>query len=108
MAKKKTEIYLEEMREQMQHEFGLLKDRLDRINRNLDKWHENAIDLAKLMKRQEELLNKVSKTSDSVDDSLGNVYLAIRQNEYLQAWYPEQHNFPAMKVVGKHPAKEAR
>ena len=40
-----------------------------------------------------------------VDDNLRNVLLAIRQNEYLQAWYPEQAGFPEMKVVGKHPSK---
>jgi hypothetical protein len=34
-----------------------------------------------------------------------NVLLAIRQNEYLQAWYPAQQGYPEMKVVGSHPYK---
>ena len=86
MAKKKqskTEIYFEEIRDAMNYEFGLLKERMDRINRNLDKWHENALEFAKMMKKQEDLLSKVLRTNETVEESLANVYLAIRQNEYL-------------------------
>lgn len=50
------------------------------------------------------LLEKVILTNESVNDALLNVLVAIRQNEYLQAYYPEQKGIPAMKIVGNHPA----
>jgi hypothetical protein len=50
-------------------------------------------------------LERITKINETVEETLGNVYLAIRQNEYLQAYYPEQHGIKAMKVVGVHPAK---
>lgn len=52
-----------------------------------------------------EMVKQNNKVTDNVDETLGNVLLAIRQNEYLKAWYPAQHGFPEMKVEGKHPAK---
>ena len=42
-------------------------------------------------------------TMENVEDTLLNVLVAIRQNEYLQAWYPPQKGHPAMKVIGTHP-----
>lgn len=55
--------------------------------------------------KYEKALKAVTKSNENVEETLGNVLLAIRQNEYLQAWHPEQHGYPAMKVTGKHPAK---
>lgn len=36
------------------------------------------------------LMKKVIYTNECVDQTLCNVLLAIRQNEYLQAWYPDK------------------
>lgn len=55
--------------------------------------------------KYEKTLKEIKSTNENVEETLANVLLAIRQNEYLQAWHPEQHEFPAMKVTGKHPAK---
>lgn len=65
----------------------------------------SVTELVKKMKEFEEIIKKVKTTNENVDESLCNVLLAIRQNEYLQAWYPEQHGYPEMKVTGIHPAK---
>ena len=54
---------------------------------------------------QNQLLEATRKMTTSADDTLCNVLLAIRQNEYLQAYYPEQHGYPEMKLSGTHPAK---
>jgi len=54
---------------------------------------------------QDAILHELKKMTASTDDTLLNVLLAIRQNEYLQAYYPAQNGFPEMKVVGMHPAK---
>lgn len=53
-------------------------------------------------------LKKLTEINSYVEDTLGNVLLAIRQNEYLQAWYPEQKGHPEMNVVGRHPTQEIR
>lgn len=54
--------------------------------------------------RHEKFLDGIKHTNENVEEILGNVLLAIRQNEYLQAWYPPQQEHPEMKVVGIHPA----
>lgn len=54
---------------------------------------------------QTRFLKQLAVSNDNVSDTLLNVLLAIRQNEYLQAWYPAQHGFSDMKVSGTHPAK---
>jgi hypothetical protein len=55
--------------------------------------------------KHEKYLNELKKSNQNVDETLCNVLLAIRQNEFLQAWYPAQHGYPDLKVTGKHPAK---
>lgn len=54
---------------------------------------------------QNHVLDVTRKVTSSCDDTLLNVLLAIRQNEYLQAYYPAQHGYPEMKLTGTHPAK---
>ena len=54
------------------------------------------------------ILQEIKSTNETVSDTLLNVLLAIRQNEYLQAWYPPQKGFDAMKVTGTHPANLPR
>lgn len=76
------------------------------IVRSLRKTDLLLVQIKKSVKAQEECLRENNKTTKCVDETLGNVLLAIRQNEYLQAYYPAQHGFKEMKVVGKHPAKE--
>jgi ElaB/YqjD/DUF883 family membrane-anchored ribosome-binding protein len=56
---------------------------------------------------QNHVLDVTRKVTSSCDDTLLNVLLAIRQNEYLQAYYPAQHGYPDMKITGSHPAKAA-
>jgi len=53
----------------------------------------------------EDILNTMLKKMDSIDEMMGLILVAIRQNEYLQAYYPAQHGFPAGKYPGIHPAK---
>lgn len=68
--------------------------------------------LGKIQKNQEETstfqnahLSKIAEISICSEETLLNVLLAIRQNEYLQAWYPEQKGYSEMKVAGLHPQK---
>ena len=55
--------------------------------------------------KQTEYLAEIKKTCECVEDTLLNVLLAIRQNEYLQAYYPAQNGYNEMKVTGTHPSK---
>ena len=59
----------------------------------------------KKFNEQNEVISKCASVSETTEETLLNVLLAIRQNEYLQAWYPAQHGYPEMKVAGTHPAK---
>jgi response regulator RpfG family c-di-GMP phosphodiesterase len=56
------------------------------------------------LRQQKQELIEMKKIFESVEETLLNVLLAIRQNEYLQANYPAQHGFPELKVTGTHPA----
>lgn len=49
-------------------------------------------------------MKDVAITEEFVLGVLNNLLTAIRQNENLQAWYPAQCGYPAMKVSGIHPA----
>ena len=53
----------------------------------------------------EKKLTTLTQLNVSIEETLGNVLLAIRQNEYLQAWYPEQQGHGEMKVIGRHPCQ---
>jgi len=65
-------------------DFDNIKDRLD--------MHEQEI-------------GKIVPITTLLEETTMNVLLAIRQNDYLQAWYPAQQGYAQMKVAGPHPAK---
>jgi hypothetical protein len=71
----------------------------------LNKIDSFVVEIRKAFKENNKIMLEMTKVNKNVDETLGNVFLAIRQNEYLQAWYPAQHGFPELKVTGTHPAK---
>ncbi len=105
-------VELEEVREQ-------LKKYLDKCNREIREMSNYLKDWAKeahgrlknidaKLSSYEKNLEKLTEINETVEETLANVLLAIRQNEYLQAWYPEQQGHPEMKVVGRHPLQAKR
>ncbi len=54
------------------------------------------------LKCHEAVLERILQVNQNAEETLCNVLLAIRQNEYLQAWYPAQQGQPEQKVVGKY------
>jgi hypothetical protein len=62
--------------------------------------------VTKKFKEHSEIISKSVLVSETTEETLLNVLTAIRQNEYLQAWYPAQQGYPEMKVVGAHPSKQ--
>jgi len=46
-------------------------------------------ELVKKVDDYEKNLKKITKVNECVDETLCKVLLAIKQNEYLQAWYPD-------------------
>ena len=71
----------------------------------MKKMEESIVDAHILIKDHNKFLDQLSTSNHNLEDTVLNVLLAIRQNEYLQAWYPAQHGYDAMKLVGSHPAK---
>lgn len=65
-------------------------------------------EIKRILKNHDQRITKLTEINDNVDQTLTNVLFAIRQNEYLQAWYPAQSGYPEMKVVGTHPAQAKR
>jgi len=78
----------------------------DIIERKFNKFIADSNKANKLLvdsiTKQEKLLKSVANISDNAEQTLLNVLLAIRQNEYLQAWYPAQEGEPETYVVGHH------
>ena len=60
-----------------------------RMNAFLKSSTEYFVEMKKDTKDMLETLEAVKKTNEEVDSTLCKVLLAIRQNEYLQAWHPE-------------------
>lgn len=84
----------------------VVADECNMMSRKVDK---ELAKIMQVMQEHERLLKAIQKEnkvflemSESVDVTLSNVLLAIRQNSFLQAWYPEQFNRPEQKVVGKY------
>jgi lysyl-tRNA synthetase class I len=90
---------------EMRDYYGLMQRQIKRVSGKIDNMLDSVEESNKI---QEERLKSVISTNENVEDTLMNVLAAIRQNEYLQAWYPAQCGFPEMKVTGSHPAKIAR
>lgn len=62
----------------------------------------NLKENARIQQGWQRTLDRVIRICENVDETLCNVLLAIRQNEYLQAWYPAQLGQKEQKVVGKY------
>jgi hypothetical protein len=65
-------------------------------------------DVYQTVRAHEKVLQEIKNTNLMVEESLNNVLIAIRQNEYLQAWYPPSEGQPEMKVIGIHPSKTVK
>jgi len=76
----------------------------DMLNKNLKECLSLFKEMSRVMKEHREFLERITEANEAAEDTLLNVLLAIRQNDYLQAWYPKQGNHAEMKVVGHHPA----
>lgn len=78
---------------------------LEKIRRTDDQAFKTVKEIDKLLSFYDEKMEKVIRTNENVEDTLLNVLLAIRQKEFLHAWYPAQGDHLEMKVIGAHPGK---
>lgn len=90
-SSKETNREVREMSQYLKDWIKIADNKLKNIDSKLAVYEKKMVELTKL--------------NDSIDETLGNVLLAIRQNEYLHAWYPEQQGHAEMKVVGRHPCQ---
>jgi len=103
--KKIAEKIAEDNRSLLREHKKFFKESLKEVKATIKKNASVANYIHGSLLKYEKSLKAIKETNDNVEETLGNVLLAIRQNEYLQAWHPEQLGYPAMKVTGKHPAK---
>lgn len=54
------------------------------------------------------MLEQIMKVHEEIQATICNVMLAIKQNSYLQAWYPEQQGIEAGHFSGPHPIVQKR
>lgn len=84
----------------------ILNAKTEKDVREIKRANESLLSVVtKRFNEQNDMLSDTCYVTECAEDTLMNVLLAIRQNDYLQAWYPAQHGEAEMKVVGTHPAK---
>ncbi len=70
-------------------------------NANEDTFNE----VLKTVTSHETVLKGILEKMENIDEMMSLILVAVRQNEYLQTYYPAQAGFPAGKYVGLHPSK---
>lgn len=106
--KPRTVIHIELIKQMVKDNKAFLTHMQQISDRKSQHLEKNILKLEKSLNRYEKTLKEIQARHEIVEDTLCNVLLAIRQNEYLQAWYPEQKGYPAQKVVGQHPFVKKR
>lgn len=86
---KKIKTDHEVFREEASEFFRRASRTFYRLDNFLKKESEYLADMKNEAMQLKDLLKKVVHTNENVDSTLCNVLLAIRQNEYLEAWYPD-------------------
>ena len=94
---------------QMEIDFALLRNKYEKTlteTRTMIKANNDIFNkFYKFASSHEKYLNEIARKMIDIEETIDNVFLAIRQNEFLQAHYPAQHGYADMKIIGKHPAK---
>lgn len=85
----------------MENRFSKLESSLESSSK---KNTQILTEIVKKFSSHSDFLEEVLESMKTIDETLCNVLLAIRQNEYLQAYYPAQSGFQELKVSGIHPA----
>lgn len=81
-------------------DFGAMKSV---IQKSMEELNRLAVSGFEKLQEHDKILMQIKECNENAEQTLLNVLLAIRQNEYLQAWYPAQKGIPEMKITGKHP-----
>ncbi len=108
-AQKKSDLEKEliAMRKSVEKTLGEVRREFEIMKTQFKKFIDQSSEWAKANRQcimqHGEFLEEITAANQNAEEILGNVLLAIRQNEYLQAWYPAQGGFPEMKVAGTHP-----
>jgi len=92
-------MFKEEISEYTQTRLDIMSEDFE----NFTKRTQDKFDTA--LKKTNEHLEKILKSNENAEEYIANMLTAIRQNEYLQAWYPAQKGYPEMNVTGKHPSQ---
>lgn len=53
-------------------------------------------------------LKDICKLNEEIEATMCNIMLAIKQNSFLQAWYPEQQGIKEGHFAGPHPIIQER
>jgi len=104
---------IEKFKQQMRSEkakfdaiFKRCEGMVQHVRKKIDSHDKTLLEVKKENIRHTQFLEKILKSHEILDKTVCNVLLAIRQNEYLQAWYPAQKGIQEMQVVGLHPLEE--
>lgn len=96
---------VEDLQKLFQKEFKENRKILASIKKQID---NQATKSLKQLTKCADALDRICKLNEEVEATLCNVMLAIKQNSYLQAWYPEQQGFEEGLYSGVHPVKQKR
>ena len=95
--------FLKDMRANLLKDHERMINQQRRFQEQVEKRLQDLSDTASFQQqRYQSELKKISDLCQTMDETLCNVLLAVRQNEYLQAWYPAQNGQEEQRVIGKY------
>lgn len=77
----------------------------ERLKKLIDNVDTAFAQILKTFRAHEDILHGILIKMENIDEMMSCILIAVRQNEYLQTYYPAQNGMPAGKYVGIHPSK---
>lgn len=103
---KKEKVYsVEDLHNSFAKEFRENRKIFNSIRKDLDRQQNK--NLATLQECAQ-TLDRICKLNEEIEATICNVMIAIKQNSYLQAWYPEQQGIDEGNFSGAHPIVQKR
>ena len=103
------ETSMAEMRKCMQESMADMRRSMSHMRGEVERCAKESCKLIReihtILASYSDFFKEHQRLISNADETLGSVLLAIRQNEYLQAYYPEQNGFKAGKFIGQHTSK---
>jgi hypothetical protein len=102
MTDEELEKWVEKKDREFENRFRKVEVNVGRTTRYLARIAKAVEEASCTIKAYGSRMEEVAKVVSFAEETLMNVLIAIRQNEYLHALYPAQNGKPEQEVVGRY------